>query len=262
MVAGNHGPVGFGALLSLIGLEGIPEVQPGDDLAQLLLDSMYRSHVEPANGDVVCVCHKVISKAEGRLVALARLQPTRIARAWAQANGRDEREVQAVLGEARAIVRAERGVLITRTNHGFVCANSGVDRSNVPEGHVCLLPEDPDRSASELAGRLSEATHASLGVIVTDTWGRPFRLGAINVAIGVAGACPIQDYRGQKDPAGRRLQSSTTAVGDELAAAAGLVMGKLRRVPAVVVRGLPSEPADQPGTGASLIRDRGEDLFP
>lgn len=248
-------------MLSLTALEGIPEVRPGDDVAQLLLDAMVRAHVEPADGDVVCVCHKVISKAEGRLVALERLKPTKIARAWAVANGRDEREIQAVLGEARNIVRVRRGVLITRTSHGFVCANSGVDRSNVPAGHVCLLPEDPDRSASELAARLSAATNASVGVIVTDTWGRPFRLGAINVAIGIAGACPIHDYRGRKDPAGRTLRSAATAVGDELAAAAGLVMGKLRRIPAVVVRGLLAEPADQPGTGASLIRDRGEDLF-
>lgn len=248
-------------MLTLIALEGIPEVQPGDDLAHLLLDAMLRAHVEPADGDVLCVCHKVISKAEGRLIALDRLKPTKIARAWAKANGRDEREVQAVLGEARNIVRVQQGVLITQTNHGFICANSGVDRSNVPAGHVCLLPEDPDRSASELAARLSEATDASLGVIVTDTWGRPFRLGAINVAIGIAGACPLHDYRGRQDPAGRTLKSATTAVGDELAAAAGLVMGKLRRIPAVLVRGLPSEPADQPGTGASLIRDRGEDLF-
>ena len=248
-------------MLTLTPIEGLPEVEPGCDLAHLLIDGMLRAHLDPADGDILVVCHKVVSKAEGRLVCLDHMQPTKIARAWARANGRDEREVQAVLGEAHDIIRVERGVLITQTNHGFVCANSGVDRSNVPEGHVCLLPEDPDRSARELAARLSSATDAALGVVITDTWGRPFRLGAINVAIGIAGACSLLDYRGQKDPVGRTLRSSTTAVGDELAAAAGIVMGKLRRIPAVLVRGLPSDPAGLRGTGASLIRDRGEDIF-
>ena len=248
-------------MLTLTPLEGIPEVEPGCDLAHLLLDGMLRAHLDPADGDILVVCHKVVSKAEGRLVRLDRMRPSKIARAWALANGRDEREVQAVMGEAHSIVRVQRGVLITQTRHGFVCANSGVDRSNVPEGHVCLLPEDPDRSAGELAARLSSATEAALGVVITDTWGRPFRLGAINVAIGIAGACSLLDYRGQQDPAGRTLRSATTAVGDELAAAAGIVMGKLRRIPAVLVRGCPLDPAGQRGTGASLIRERGKDIF-
>ncbi len=248
-------------MMTLVPLEGLPEVQPGDDLSRLLLDGMLHAHVEPADGDVLVVCHKVVSKAEGRLVSLERMQPSKIARAWARANGRDEREIQAVMGEAKDVVRVQRGVLITQTRHGFVCANSGVDRSNVPEGHVCLLPEDPDRSAHELCERLSSATEAALGVVITDTWGRPFRLGAINVAIGISGACSLLDYRGQQDPTGRALQSATTAVGDELAAAAGILMGKLRRIPAVLVRGVPSDPAGQPGTGASLLRDRGKDIF-
>ena len=248
-------------MLTLRGLEGLPEVQSGDDLARLLLDGMLHSGAEPADGDVVVVCHKVVSKAEGRLVELKRLRPTKIARAWAAEYGRDPREVQAVLGEARDMVRVQRGVLVTETRHGFVCANSGVDRSNVPEGHVCLLPEDPDASARELAGRLSEATETRLGVVITDTWGRPFRLGAVNVAIGIAGVPALHDYRGQPDFGGRTLQSSTMAVADELAGAAGLVMGKLRRIPAVLAQGLPSHSGAEPGTGASLLRNRGEDIF-
>ena len=248
-------------MLTLRGLEGLPEVQPGDDLARLLLDGMLHVGTEPADGDVVVVCHKVVSKAEGRLVALERMRPTKIARAWAGENGRDPREIQAVLGEARSIVRIQRGVLISETRHGFVCANSGVDRSNVPEGYVCLLPEDPDGSARELRERLSDATDTKLGVVITDTWGRPFRLGAVNVAIGIAGPPPLHDYRGQPDSTGRTLRSSTAAVGDELAAAAGLVMGKLRRIPAVLVRGLPSDPGAKPGTAASLLRNRGDDIF-
>ena len=210
---------------------------------------------------MVVVCQKVVSKAEGRLVALDRLQPTKIARAWAKENGRDPREVQAVLGEARSIVRIRRGVLISETRHGFVCANSGVDRSNVPDGKVCLLPEDPDRSARTLAERLSDATDTRLGVVVTDTWGRPFRLGAVEVAIGIAGSPPIHDYRGRPDSTGRTLRSSIVAVGDELAAAAGLVMGKLRRIPAVLARGLPPDPGAKPGAAASLLRRRGDDIF-
>lgn len=248
-------------MLTLRGLEGLPEVQSGDDLARLLLDGMLHSGAEPADGDVVVVCHKVVSKAEGRLVELKRLRPTKIARAWAAEYGRDPREVQAVLGEARDMVRVQRGVLVTETRHGFVCANSGVDRSNVPEGHVCLLPEDPDGSARELAARLSEATETQLGVVVTDTWGRPFRLGAVNVAIGIAGVPALHDYRGQPDFTGRTLQSSTMAIADELAGAAGLVMGKLRRIPAVLAQGVPSHPGSEPGTGASLLRNRGEDIF-
>ena len=248
-------------MLTLCGLEGLPEVQPGDDLVRLLLDGMLHAGVEPAGGDVVVVCQKVVSKAEGRLVSLARLQPTKIARAWAAEYGRDAREVQAVLGEARAMVRVQRGILVTETRHGFVCANSGVDRSNVPEGQVCLLPEDPDASARQLADRLSEATRTDLGVVITDTWGRPFRLGAVNVAIGIAGTPALHDYRGRPDFAGQTLRSSTIAIADELASAAGLVMGKLRRVPAVLARGLPSHPGAKPGTGVSLLRSRGEDIF-
>lgn len=248
-------------MLTLRGLEGLPEVQSGDDLARLLLDGMLHSGAEPADGDVVVVCHKVVSKAEGRLVELDRLRPTKIARAWAAKYDRDPREVQAVMAEARDMVRVQRGVLVTETRHGFVCANSGVDRSNVPEGHVCLLPEDPDGSARELARRLSEATGTPLGVVITDTWGRPFRVGAVNVAIGIAGVPPLHDYRGQPDFAGRTLQSSTIAIADELAGAAGLVMGKLRRIPAVLAQGLPPHPGAEPGTGASLLRSRGEDIF-
>ena len=248
-------------MLTLRGLAGLPEVQSGDDLAQLLLDGMLHSGAEPRGGDVVVVCHKVVSKAEGRLVELKRLRPTKIARAWAAEYGRDPREVQAVLGEARGMVRVQRGVLVTETRHGFVCANSGVDRSNVPDGQVCLLPEDSDASARELAERLSEATETQLGVVITDTWGRPFRLGAVNVAIGIAGVAALHDYRGQPDFAGRTLRSSTMAVADELAGAAGLIMGKLRRIPAVLAQGLPPHPGAEPGTGASLLRSRGEDIF-
>ena len=247
--------------MRLIGIGGLPEVAPGDDLAQLTLHGLTGAGVRLASGDVMVFCHKVVSKAEDRVAPLDQMRPQKITRAWALANRRDPREVQAVLAEALRVVRAEGALLITETRHGFVCANSGVDRSNTPPGTLCLLPEHPDRSARRLAERFTAAAGAKIGVVITDTWGRPFRLGAINVAIGIAGVPALLDYRGRSDPAGRTLSSSTVAVADELAAAAGLVMGKLRRIPAVLVRGLQCDGAAVPGTGAALLRDRGEDIF-
>lgn len=235
-------------MVELLGVEGLPEIRPGDDLARLVAD-----RIALAPDAVVVLAQKVVSKAENRLVPLDRIRPAPIVREWSHAAGRDPREVQAVLAEARRVVRVAGAVLITETHHGFVCANSGVDRSNSAPGTLCLLPRDPDRSARELAARLGAP------VIVSDTWGRPFRLGAVEMAIGIAGVPALLDHRGRRDPAGRTLRTSQTAVADELAAAAGLVMGKLRRIPAVLVRGLPfREPA---GTGTALLRDRGEDLF-
>lgn len=243
-------------MLELFGVEGLPEIRPGDDLAHLIEDRLTARSVRLAPGDVLVVAQKVVSKAANRLVPLDGIEPAPIVRAWSLARGRDPREVHAVLAEARRVVRVAGPVLITETRHGFVCANSGVDRSNAAPGTLCLLPEDPDHSALELVARLG----AGAGVIISDTWGRPFRLGAVGVAIGIAGAPALLDHRGGRDPAGRTLRTSMTAVADEVAAAAGLVMGKLRRIPAVIVRGLPPLEGN-PGTGAALLRDRGEDLF-
>lgn len=248
-------------MLQLIGLEGFPEIGPGDDLARLAADGLGRAGIRPAAGDALVFCHKVVSKAEGRLVRLDRIEPERITRAWALAHGKDPREMQAALAEARRVVRMEGPVLITETRHGFVCANSGVDRSNTPAGTLCLLPEDPDRSARQLAERFAAASGVKPAIVISDTWGRPFRVGAINVAIGVVGLPALLDYRGRRDPAGRTLRSSTIALADEVAAAAGLLMGKLRRIPAVLVRGLPEHHGGSAGTGTELLRDRGEDIF-
>ena len=247
--------------MTFVGLEGIPEVRSGEDLAPLIAEAMERIGFRPRPGDALVVCQKVVSKSEGQIVPLESLRPARIARAWGLANHRDPREVQAVLAEARAVIRAERGVLITETHHGFVCANSGVDRSNVPHGTISLLPKDPDGSAARLARRLTETTGAGIPVVISDSWGRPFRLGAVAVAIGIAGLPAILDLRGEADAGGRTLRSSLLAVGDEIAAAASLLMGKLRRIPAVVIRGLPEETRTGDGSGAALLRDRGEDLF-
>jgi coenzyme F420-0:L-glutamate ligase/coenzyme F420-1:gamma-L-glutamate ligase len=241
--------------LELIAVEGLPEVRPGDDLGELISS---RSRLE--TGDVIVVAQKVVSKSEGRLVNLrsvkASEEAVRIASRLVASP--DPRMVQVVLDESVRVLRSERA-LITETRHGFVCANSGVDHSNVPgDDALTLLPEDPDASASRLRGRLRELAGVDVGVIVSDTFGRPWRLGIVNVALGVAGLPATMDLRGSLDDVGKPLQATVLAIADELAAAAGLVMGKTKRAPVVVIRGLALEGR---GTGRDLIRPAAEDLF-
>jgi coenzyme F420-0:L-glutamate ligase/coenzyme F420-1:gamma-L-glutamate ligase len=241
--------------LDLIGVEGLPEINPGDDLAELI-----GSRTTLMAGDVVVVAQKVVSKAEGRVRKLAevtaseeaiRLAPHLVA-------APDPRFVQVVLDESVRVLRTER-VLITQTRHGYVCANSGVDHSNIPGSDVVtLLPVDPDASAERLRTRLREVTGADVGVIVSDTFGRPWRLGIVNVALGVAGMPAVIDFRGRIDDSGKELHATVVAVADEVAAAAGLVMGKTWRTPVVVVRGLELQGN---GRGRDLIRPAAEDLF-
>jgi coenzyme F420-0:L-glutamate ligase/coenzyme F420-1:gamma-L-glutamate ligase len=241
--------------LELIAVEGLPEVRPGDDLGELI-----SSRTKLQTGDVLVVAQKVVSKSEGRLVDLntvtagpeaVRIAPRLIANP-------DPRIVQVVLDESVRVLRSDR-VLITETRHGFVCANGGVDHSNVPgEDELALLPEDPDASAQALRERLGELAGAEVGVIVSDTFGRPWRLGIVNVALGVAGLPALQDLRGSVDDVGKQLQATVLALADELAAAAGLVMGKTNRSPVVVIRGLSLRGG---GTGRELIRPAAEDLF-
>jgi len=246
--------------IEVIGLGGLPEIRPGDDLASLALDACEREEIVPADGDIFVVTQKVVSKSEGRIVSLSGVAPSALALQFGEESGRDPRLVEVVLREARRVVRMDRGVLVTETRHGLVCANSGVDASNVEEEDaVCLLPEDPDRSAEGLRTALSARTGKSLAVLVTDTFGRPWREGQVNVAIGIAGLEPVHDHRGLVDPQGRKLMVSEIAVADEIAGAAELVMGKLDRVPIAVVRGYPFEPAD--GGILRLLRDPDQDLF-
>jgi coenzyme F420-0:L-glutamate ligase/coenzyme F420-1:gamma-L-glutamate ligase len=251
--------------LRLLGLGGIPEVRPGDDLAALIGDAIGAAGIGLEPGDVVVVTHKVVSKAEGRLVSLREIEPSALARRWAAAWNKDARQVEVVLRESRRIVRMDRGVIIAETAHGLICANAGVDASNVEPETVCLLPADPDASAAGLRSALGErfgfAPEEAPAVVVTDSFGRPWRVGIVNVAIGVAGLAPLADYRGRTDAAGYELHVSVLAVADELAAAAELVMHKLDARPVVVVRGyLP--PTDTPaGTGRDLILDPARDLF-
>lgn len=243
----------------VIGITGIGAVRPGDDVGRLVVDAAARQATPLAGGDVVVVSQKIVSKSEGRLLRLTEVDPSPIAVAMAATLGRDARLVEVILRESRRVVRMDRGVLVTETHHGWVCANAGVDQSNVDTDTVALLPEDPDRSARVLRDRVRALAAAEVAVIVADTFGRPWREGLTNVAIGVAGLAPLKSYLGERDPAGRPLQATILALADELAAAAEPVMGKLDRIPAAIVRGLPTTPSEE---GAKpLLRDPARDLF-
>jgi coenzyme F420-0:L-glutamate ligase/coenzyme F420-1:gamma-L-glutamate ligase len=211
-------------------------------------------------GDILIVKHKIVSKAEGRLVKLDKIEPSASSRAWARRYKVDARVIELALAQSRRVVRRKRGVLITETRHGLVCANSGVDVSNVDGGgHALLLPRDPDASAARLHRELKKRLRVSVPVIITDSFGRPWREGLTEVAIGVAGMQAVHDYRGDRDPSGYPLRVSIEAVADELACAAGLVCGKLARTPACIVRGFKYRPAR--GRACDLIRPAKTDLF-
>jgi coenzyme F420-0:L-glutamate ligase / coenzyme F420-1:gamma-L-glutamate ligase len=234
-------------------LDGLPEVRSGDDLAALLRDGDY----EPV--DVLVVAHKIVSKAEGALRPLEDVVVGERARELAREHAKDPRHVQVILDESAAVVRARRGVLICRTHHGFVCANAGVDSSNAPEdGILVLLPRDPDASARALRAALPSRP----AVVIADSFGRAWRHGQCDVAIGIAGLTALDDWRGRRDPRGLELRATAIAVADEAAAAADLVRDKASRQPAVVVRGLERFVTDEDGPGAAaLIRPVDEDLF-
>ena len=240
-------------------IPGLPEVRPGDDLGGLLAAA---APGDLSDGDVLAVAHKVVSKAEARVRRLDSVEPGERARALAQEQGKDPRLVQVVLDESVAVLRAERRVLICETRHGFVCANAGVDQSNVAPGHVVLLPTDPDRSARRIRDRLGEARGARPAVIVSDSFGRPWRLGQTDVAIGAAGLRPLEDWRGRPDAAGRELRATIIALADAIAAAADLERGKDSREPAILLRGLERLVTVEHGPGASALRrPAAEDLF-
>ena len=241
--------------LSLAPLPGLPEVRPGDDLAALLAAAPLDPPLGP--GDVLVIAHKVVSKAEGRVRALAEVEPGERARALAAEHGKDPRHVQVILDETAELLRADHGRLICRTRHGFTCANAGVDQSNAgAPDTVVLLPDDPDGSARALRARLGTS------VVITDSWGRPWRQGQIEVAIGCAGLPPLIDWRDHVDRDGRAIAASMTAIADELAAAADLVRAKDSGEPAVRVRGLEHLVTEEAGPGATaLVRPPEDDLF-
>ena len=246
--------------IRVLPIPGIGEVRAGDNVAEMLLQALSRAGLQLVGGDVLVIKHKIISKAEGRIVPLDSVQPSAQAKEWAARYKLDARVVELALRESSRVVRQENGILITQTRHGLVCANSGVDLSNVDGGHsAVLLPEDPDRSAADLRRHLQQALQVSPPVIISDSFGRPWREGLCEVAIGVAGLLPLLDYRGGHDSYGYKLHASVEAVADELACAAGLVCGKLARIPACVIRGFRYRAGS--GSARELIRPAKNDLF-
>jgi coenzyme F420-0:L-glutamate ligase/coenzyme F420-1:gamma-L-glutamate ligase len=252
------------ARLTLVVLDGIPLVKPGDDLAGIIGDALGRNGETLQDGDVLVVAQKIVSKAEGRFVDLDTVTPSAEAEELADAVEKDPRVVELILRESRRVVRKRPGLLIVEDRRGLVLANAGIDHSNVesPDGEetVLLLPEDPDHSASTLRRRLESASGASLGVVVADSLGRPWRLGTVGVAIGSSGLPALLDLRGQPDLEGRRLEVTEVGHADQLASAASLLMGQAAEgLPAVLVRGLASPSRDLPAT--ALLRPPEQDLF-
>ena len=243
--------------LEVLGVDGFPEIRPGDDLNRLIRDAVAGNL---RTGDVLVVTHKIVSKAEGRLVDLGTVEPSALASDYATRYGKDPRQIEVVFRESRRIVRMDRGIVISETHHGFVCANAGVDASNIPdEDVVCLLPVDPDASASRLRDALAENPGVEVAVVISDSFGRAWRHGITDVAIGVSGMDPVADYRGLDDPHGYPMEASVLAVADELAAAAELVMGKTDGVPVAIVRGYEYPRGE--GTGEDLLMPPERDMF-
>ena len=250
--------------LRILPITGIGEIPPGTDLGKLIHDALQAQHLAIEQGDVLVITQKIISKAEGQLVNLDEIEPSEFARIAAQQSKKDAQHLEVVLRESKRIVRMDHGVLISETHHGFICANAGVDESNIGgKRQLALLPVDSNRSAREIRVRLQQLSEKQpepdIAIIVSDTWGRPWRSGQVNNAIGVAGMESVVDYRGQIDPYGYELQASAIAVADELAAAAELVMGKIDRVPVALIRGYAYIPSES--DASTLIRDGASDMF-
>src|ERR1700675_2256207 len=250
--------------ISILPIAVSGEIRAGESLCARLLAATRSLGLRFQDGDILVVKHKIVSKAEGALVALDEIRPSAASRFWARRYGLDARVTELALRESRRIVRRKRGVLITETRHGFVCANSGVDVSNVDGGqHAVLLPADSDQSAARLRRDLKKQLGVELAVIVSDSFGRPWREGLTEVAIGIAGMRPLVDYRGRRDPYGYSLHATVDAVADELACAAGLVCGKLAGTPACIIRGYSYRRENRRGSGGAreLIRPAKNDLF-
>jgi coenzyme F420-0:L-glutamate ligase/coenzyme F420-1:gamma-L-glutamate ligase len=228
--------------ISIFGIAGLPEIEPGDDLASMIVDAIANEGLELASDDILVVTHKVVSKQEGRIVEI----PT------------EEAYRAVIAGESVSIIRRRGDLVIAQTRHGFICANAGVDRSNVAEGYALLLPMDPDRSAHRLRTLITRAAGVDIGVVITDTFGRPWRKGLVDVAIGVSGVTAIVDLKGTTDTHGNELNVTEVNVVDEIAAAADLVMGKATGIPVAIVRGL-SLSGD--GRATDIVRPANEDLF-
>lgn len=250
--------------LRIIPITNIGEIPTDCDLGALLFEALHHQQLTLQQGDILVITQKIVSKAEGRIVNLDTIEPSPFAQAIAEQANKDARHMEVVLRESKRIVRMDHGVIISETYHGFVCANAGVDESNVDGANLLtLLPIDADQSAQRIRTRLQELLGEgptfNLAVLISDTWGRPWRNGQVNIAIGIAGMDPLADYRGQLDLYGYQMQASTIAVADELASSAELVMGKVDRVPVALIRGYRYEP--QEGSIRSLARESATDMF-
>jgi len=245
--------------LSIIGVPDFPEVAGGDCLGTLITSVLRSSTISVSHNDIFVIAQKIVSKAERRIVHLDKVRPSAMARAWGNAHDKDPRLIEIVLSQTRRIVRMERGNLIVENLQGFVCANAGVDSSNVSKGTVSLLPKDCDQSASRIREELEQEFGVALSVIIADTFGRPWRRGLVDVALGVSGLAPLLDYRGKQDSFGNVLKATLIAVADELASAAELVMGKTEGIPIALIRGFGYDVSS--GCAQEMIRPAEEDLF-
>jgi len=249
-------------IVQIIGVRGLPIIEAGDNLAELICQAVEKQGTPIQDGDIIVVSHIVVSRAEGRVVDLANVEPSPFAVQLAEELNKDPRLVEVILRESRGIIKMGGGKLITKTKHGFICANSGIDKSNVPgQNNVALLPKNPDDSAQKIREEIKRITRKDVAVIISDTHGRPLREGEINIAIGVAGIKPIRDRRGEKDLFGYTLRVKRTAIVDELASAAELVMGQANEgIPAAIIRGY-RYPRSEEARATELIRPREKDLF-
>ncbi len=246
--------------IEIIPVMGIGEVNKGDDLAQLLLRACQRGKLGVESGDIIVLTHKIVSKAEGRVYDLNSFIPSKFAIRVGRHIGKDPRQVEAILSESRRLVKMVKGLIISETFHGFVCANAGVDQSNVKKGNLVLLPKQPDKSAQNVKRFIKKETGKNVGVIISDTFGRPWREGQVDIAIGIAGLDPFSDYRGMRDQYGYDLKASVICTADELASAAELCMNKLDRIPAVIIRGYKFK-RNEDASSKSLSRKPARDLF-
>lgn len=245
--------------LEIIGIEGLGEIKQGDSIGVIILEACARLGLSLVADDILVVAHKIVSKAEGQIVSLAEVRPSARALELSRQLGKDAAILEIILGESRRIIRMGGGTIIVETHQGFICANAGVDLSNVGSGRIALLPRDPDRSAAAIRDQIRATVGVAPGVIISDSFGRPWRVGTVDVAVGVSGIEPVKDERGKKDPYGYELRAAVTAVADEIASAAELVMGKRDGVPVVIVRGYKA--ASEDGTAQELLRPEAEDLF-
>lgn len=248
-------------MIIILPVRGIPNVKKGDDIAKLITTSLEKQKIDSQKGDILVIAQKIVSKAEGRVVSLAKVKPSTFAQGMAGEMDKDPRHVEVILRETKKIIRMKGGHLITETHHGFICANAAVDASNVgrERDQVTVLPRDPDSSAQKIRERVRQLTGVDVPVVITDTFGRPWRMGHVNFAIGVSGLKPIRDYRGTRDMYRRTLRVTEMAVADELAAVGELVMNKADRVPVAIVRGY--KYVKGKGSARQLLRPEELDLF-